>query len=125
MGKPLLLVLKEKIESEKVKELYYRENPSYTSATLSDSITNYDLILIIGQSLDGYACSGILYKPSVGGQVSIKAGQVNSNKVYDKEAVFKFSQENVVESIQNYEIRDNVPYSGVYIRIKAVLGINF
>ena len=125
MSEPLILKLKRKIEEEKVKELYYNANALYNSATLNDSILNYDMVVVIGQSSDGYSCVGACYKPAVGSLISIKSGQVNENKTYNKQAVFKFSQEKVIESTQNYEVRDNVSYTGNYIRIKAILGINF
>ena len=125
MSKPLILELKEKIESKKIKELYYRASAQYNSATLNDSILNYDMVVVIGQSTDGYSCVGAYYKPTVGSLISIQAGQVNENKTYNKQAVFKFSAEKTIESPQNYEIRDNVAYTGDYIRIKAVWGINF
>lgn len=125
MSKPKILEIEEKLQKEKIKELYYNANAAYNSVTLNDSILNYDMLLIIGQSSDGYSCIGACYKPAVGNLISIKAGQVTDAVIYNKQAVFKISTEKIIESPQNYEIRDNIPYSGNYIRIKAVLGINF
>lgn len=125
MSKPKILEIEEKVEKEKIKELYYNANAAYNSVTLNDSILNYDMLVIIGQSSDGYSCVGACYKPAVGNLISIKAGQVTDTVIYNKQAVFKISTEKIIESPQNYEIRDNIPYTGNYIRIKAVLGINF
>ena len=47
----------------KIEELFYDSTASYNSATLKDDITNYDMIVIIGQSSDGYQCSNVIYKP--------------------------------------------------------------
>lgn len=128
MSKPLALILKEKMakfDNFKIEELYYNQNALYNSVTLNDSILNYNMLVIIGQSSDGYSCVGACYKPAVGNLISIKAGHVTDAVIYNKQAVFKISTEKIIESPQNYEIRDNIPYSGNYIRIKAVLGINF
>lgn len=125
MSKPKILEIEEKVEKEKIKELYYNANAAYNSVTLNDSILNYNMLVIIGQSSDGHSCVGACYKPAVGNLISIKAGQVTDVVIYNKQAVFKISTEKTIESPQNYEIRDNIPYTGNYIRIKAVLGINF
>ena len=122
MSKPLLLKLKDKL---KIAELYYRENPEYLSATLSDSITNYDLIIVIGQSSDNYDCSTTIYKPKVGNKISLKAGQVDSDITFNKQAVYEFTSEKIIQSIQNYEERSGKVYEGNFIRLKAILGINF
>lgn len=113
------------IEEKKLTELYFIENPTYVTATLKDSISNYSIIVVIGQSSDGHTCSAIIYKPSAGKQVALSAGQVDSSKTYNKQAIYRFTAENIIESIQNYEIRDNIPYLGHYIKLKAVLGINW
>lgn len=129
LSKEILEVLQDNIEKaidkKNITELYYVEDPQYVTATLKDSITNYDVVIVIGQSSDGYTCSAIIYKPSAGKQVALSAGQVDSSKTYNKQAVYRFTAENIIESIQNYEIRDNVPYWGNYIKLKAVLGINW
>ena len=128
MSKPLALILKEKMarfDNFKIEELYYNQNALYNSVTLSDSILNYDMIVLIGQSSDGYSCVGICYKPTKGNLVSVQAGQVTETVIYNKQAVFKFDTEKIIVATQNYEIRENIPYTGNYIRIKAVLGIKF
>lgn len=115
----------EELENRKVTELYYIDSPEYLSATLTDDISNYDLIIVIGQSSDGYNCSADVYKPTVGKMVSLSAVQVDSNIKFNKQAVYKFSAENIIESIQNYEDRNGVLYEGNYIRLKAVVGLKF
>lgn len=129
LSKEILEVLQDNIEKaidkKNITELYYVEDPQYVTATLKDSITNYDVVIVIGQSLDGYSCSSVIYKPTVGKMVALSAGQVDSNIIFNKQAIYKFTAENVIENVQNYEIRDNVAYWGTYIRLKAVLGINW
>lgn len=129
ISKEILEVLQDNVEEaigeKKITELYFRESPQYVTATLNDDITNYDMVIVIGQSTDGYLCYAIIYKPAAGVNICLNANQVNEGQTYNKQAVYKFTAENIIESVQNYEVRNNVPYWGNYIRLKAVLGINW
>lgn len=112
------------IQISKIEELFYDSTASYVSGTLNDDITNYDMIVIIGQSSDGYQCSTVIYKPYVGAKIGLTAPQIVSTTIYNKQAVFEFTSATVIASIQNYQLQGNTSVaSGNYIRLKSVIGI--
>lgn len=111
------------INDIKAQVLYYDDTASYTSATLTYSITNYDIIVVIGQSTDGYQCSTTIYRPAINHKISLEATRVYDGTVYNKQAVYNFSSNNIIESVENYQLTNGSnPVSGVYIKLKAVLG---
>lgn len=115
--------IEEAIEELKPIELYYNASASYVSATLNDNISNYDIIIVIGQSSDGYQCSTTIYKPAINHKISLEATRVYNGTVYNKQAVYNFSSNNIIESVENYQLTNGSnPVSGVYIKLKAVLG---
>ena len=112
------------IQISKIKELFYDSTASYNSATLNDDITNYDIIVIIGQSSDGYLCSTVIYKPYVGAKIGLTAPEIVSNTIYNKQAVFEFTSEKIIASIQNHQLQGNTSITrGNYIRLKSIIGI--
>lgn len=115
--------IEEAIEELKPIELYYNASASYVSATLNDNISNYDIITVIGQSSDGYQCSTTIYRPAINHKISLEASRVYNGTVYNKQAVYNFSSNNIIESVENYQLTNGSnPVSGVYIKLKAVLG---
>ena len=84
-------------------ELYYDNTASYVSGTLTDDITNYDIITVIGQSTDGHQCSTTIYS-------------------YNKYAVYEFTSTTVIQSNKNFQIANNNTSNGNFIKLKAVLG---
>lgn len=129
MSEPLILKIKRELkelkESLKIEELFYENTASYVSATLKKSITNYKIILIVGQSTNGNSCIGGYYIPFVGCQISLKETWVDNGTEYRRQAIYKISGEKTIEAIQNSETVNNNVTSGNYIKLKAVLGINF
>lgn len=113
------------IKISEIKQLFYDSTASYNSATLTDSVTNYDIIVVIGQSADGYQCSTVIYKPYAGAKIGLVAPQITSNTtIYNKQAVFEFTSETVIASIQNHQLQGNTSIaSGNYIRLKSIIGI--
>lgn len=108
-----------------VKQLYYDNTASYVSATLNENISNFDVLVIVGQSSDGYQCSTVIYKPYIGAICSLVSSRVvDNNTIYNKQASFKISSGTVIESIENHQLQGNTSISsGNYIRLRAVLGI--
>lgn len=117
--------LKEKLSNFNVEELFYSENPSYATATIKKPATDYDFLLIIGKSSDGHDCVGGTYKPKIGDKISVMCARGYEGAVYNKQAVFNIENATTILNPENFEIRDNVAYSGLYIKLKAILGINF
>ena len=62
MSKPLLLTLKEKMEKEKIKEIYSNENGSYSTVTLSESSGNFDYLEIFVKDSSSRISSQKIYK---------------------------------------------------------------
>lgn len=112
------------INDIKAQVLYYDNTASYLSATLTDDITNYDIITVIGESTDNHQCSTTIYKPSIGSKVSLFAGKIASNTViYNKQAVYEFNSANTIQSVENHQLQNNTRIeSGNFIKLKAVLG---
>lgn len=105
-------------------QLFYDSTASYTSATLSSAITNYDIITVIGQSTDGHQCSTTIYKPAVNDKIGLFAPKINQNAaIYNKQAVYEFTSATVLQSVENHQLQGNTTIqTGNYIKIKAVLG---
>ena len=103
-------------------ELYYDNTASYVSGTLTDDITNYDIITVIGQSTDGHQCSTTIYKPYNGAKISLCAPQNSGTDSYNKYAVYEFTSTTVIQSNKNFQIANNNTSNGNFIKLKAVLG---
>ena len=105
-------------------QLFYDSTASYTSATLASAITNYDIIIVIGQSTDGHQCSTTIYKPAVNDKIGLFAPKISQDvAIYNKQAVYEFTSATVLQSVENHQLGGNTNIeAGNFIKIKAVLG---